>query len=216
MRPPVNSALRVGAELRPLEREDLKELHFIAFIENVPSICQRELLSHASADGVAHRSWETAVQERRRQSQVPDGLPLHAYANLYIHARNPTLYSLLRNHNIAHDQLCVLRISSDVLDITGTIITDMNAARYFCRFHPAPKGLAALDKGLVFAERWTDSDPAEQDRRKAGRSAEVLVPNAVPSRYLLGALVSCLASKERLDRLQTGLTVEVDEHMFFM
>jgi hypothetical protein len=212
----VNSALGVGAELRPLQREDLKELHFIAFIENVPSICQRELLSHASADGVVHRSWETGVQDRRRHKQVPEGLPLHAYVNLYIHARNPTLFKLLNEPAIIRDQLCVLRISPGVLDIPGTIITDMNAARAFCRFHPAPKGLAALDKDLVFAEWWTHSDPAEQDRRKACRSAEVLVPNAVPSRYLLGALVSSLASKARLERLQTGLAVEVDEHMFFM
>lgn len=35
------------------------------------------------------------AQERRDRKQVPGGLRLHQYANLYFHARNPMLYARL-------------------------------------------------------------------------------------------------------------------------
>jgi len=197
-----------------MRREDLHELHYISLLDNIQSIVARGILSHVRASKVPHQSWDSGVQDRRRHTRVPGGRRLHEYVNLYFHARNPALFKLVREIK-DHKDLCVFRVSSDVLDIPGTIITDMNAARRWCRFEPAPDGLAVVGKELVLAEWWTDDDPVEQDRRKAHRCAEVLVPDRVPPEYLMGAYASCSLAKARFDALNTGLEVTVDEHMFF-
>ena len=64
-----------------------------------------------------------SVQDLRDKKQVPGGLQLHQYANLYFHARNPMLFKRLNEV----DSLCVLRISKEVL-AAGAVITDQNAA----------------------------------------------------------------------------------------
>lgn len=155
------------------------------------------------------------MQDRRRLKKVPDGQPLHEYANLYFHARNPALFLMIKDMGIPHEKLCILRVSPAVLDIEGTVVTDMNAARC-CRFERAPDGLSIVDADLTLAEWWADPDPAEKYRRKAYKCAEVLVPDRVPPRYLTGAYVSCSDAQSSFDQFQTGLSSAIDEHMFFL
>lgn len=90
-----------------VDREQLRELHYITPISNVSSIAARGLLSHRRAarhnpDSVALAT----VQERREAKPVPRGRPLHEYVNLYVNARNPMLY--LRSQGDDHEGLCVL------------------------------------------------------------------------------------------------------------
>jgi hypothetical protein len=97
---------------------------------NLVSVMKQGVLSHERAARVPHRSVALQpVQEKRDQKQVPGGLKLHQYANLYFHARNPMMF---RRQDQAHD-LCVLRISTMVLALPGTVITDQNAASDYVR-----------------------------------------------------------------------------------
>jgi len=98
-----------------MKRDELQELHFITPIENVPSILELGILSHHRATQLQHRSIAMReIQDRRTSVVVPGaGRKLHEYANLYLCGRNPMLYKR------RHDAICVLAVSTDVLDLPG-------------------------------------------------------------------------------------------------
>jgi hypothetical protein len=197
-----------------VDRSQLTELHYIAPIANLASILQHGLLSHTRAARLSHDSVAMdAVQERRRRKVVPGGRPLHDYVNLYFCARHPMLFKRKSNHL----DLCVLAVDLTVLDLPDTVITDQNAASGYARFLPSPRGLALLDHSLIFAEYWTDqNDPIAQMRKKRAKCAEVLVPDLVPSRYLLRAHVSCReAARTALEASGGQLKPHLNAHLFF-
>lgn len=177
---------------------------------NLPSIARLGILSHERAKSLRHVSVASPeVQARRAGKSVPNGRPLHQYANLYIDARNAMMY-VLRDR---HLDLAVLRVSTDVLDLPGVVIADRNAAGGWARFYPSPQGLAAIDRDLVFADWWNQSDDAKQVR-----CAEVLVPDEVSVRFLLGAYVPCEAARRRFNELnltEPRLQATINEHMFY-
>jgi hypothetical protein len=195
-----------------MKRDDLEELHYITPISNVPSIISRGILSHNRARRLGPRSVAMPeIQAMRANKNVPRGRPLHDYANLYICARNPMLYKRCNNHL----NLCVLRISPDVLDISETVITDGNAAGDYTVFRASPRGLVIVDKELTFAINWTHPDPIEYFRRKSAKCAEVLVPDRIPPEYIMGAYVSCEEAKAALEATGADIPVTINAHLFF-
>jgi hypothetical protein len=99
-----------------MERARVTELHYITPIANLASIVEVGILSHRRAAALAHASIAMEViQDRRRDKRVPNGRPLHEYANTYFDARNPMMS---RRRDERH-QIAVVRISPDVLDLDG-------------------------------------------------------------------------------------------------
>lgn len=195
-----------------MKREDFSELHFITAVENVPSILKAGILSHKLSARVPHTSVaKEGVQGRRADIRIPGGQPLHDYANVYFHARNPMMFYLQG----MHANLCVLRLDCAILDVKGVVISDQNAARGNARFSPSPGGLARLDRDLVFAQWWTDPDPMEKERKKAAKCAEVLVPGRIPPEFIKGAFVLSDSTRARLIALAPGLSVEINVGLFF-
>lgn len=198
-----------------MKRDELTELGFIVPIATVPSILTRGILCHRLAAKVQHESIANqSVQDIRAMKIVPGGRPLHDYANLYICPRNPMLY--VKSNGNGHTQICVLRVSTDVLDLPGAIVTDMNAARTYARFKPAPDGLEIVDRALTFARYWTHQDPDEQYRRKGLKCAEVLVPRAVPSEHVVGAYVSGNVGRDALADIAANVPATVNADLFFV
>lgn len=193
-----------------LRRSDLQELHCITPMVNIASIVRLGILCHEHAEAVRHVSVASAeVQAIRARKVVPNGLPLHQYANLYIDARNAMMYRRKEEHL----DLCVVRVSTDVLDLSDVVIADRNAAAEMARFGSSPEGLAMIDRDLVFADWWNASYEAKQVR-----CAEVLVPGVVPPEFLLGAHVSCEPARLRFDALnltEPHLQVTISEHLFY-
>ena len=112
-----------------------------------------------------------------------------------------------------HLDLCVVRVSTDVLDLSDVVIADRNAAAEMARFGSSPEGLAMIDRDLVFADWWNASYEAKQVR-----CAEVLVPGSVPAEFLIGAHVSCESARVRygaLDLTELSLQVTIQEHLFY-
>lgn len=197
-----------------MRRDELTELQYITPIKNVPSIRHLGILSHREAERIAHDSVaKQEIQDRRAQVVVPGGRPLHEYANLYICARNPMMY--LRRDR--HAELCVLRISPDVLDLPCVVVTDANASaqELYVRFAPGPEGLVNVDRALTFAEYWTDPDPIRQYRMKSMKCAEVLVPDRVAPEFIHGAYVSCEESLARFNALGVSIAPVVNGYLFF-
>ncbi|MFZ5625125.1 MAG: DUF4433 domain-containing protein [Gemmatimonadota bacterium] len=195
-----------------MRREELTELHYIAHMSNVASILGQGILSNRRASQVEHTSVAMqAVQDRRANVVVPGGRKLHDYANLYVCARNPMLYK--RQHQ--HLDLCVLQVSTDVLDLPGVVVTDANAASDYVRFAAAPAGLSIVDREATFAEYWTDPNPIVQWQKKSAKCAEVLVPDRIDPGFIMGAYVSCQTAMNSLNGLGTGIAVSINAHMFF-
>jgi hypothetical protein len=112
-------------------RSDIAELQYITPIVNIPSIVAHGILSHSRAERLMHESVAMdAIQERRAKRTLPTGMRLHDYANLYFSARNPMMY--LRRGR--HRELCVLRVSPDVLDLPGVVVADGNASSGYTAF----------------------------------------------------------------------------------
>lgn len=195
-----------------MTRDELDELGYIVPIATVPSILKHGILSHHRAERVQHESIALQeVQERRARVVVPNGRRLHEYANLYICPRNPMLFK----RKDEHAQLCVLRVSTSVLDLSNVVVTDVNAARGYVRFSPAPDGLEIVNRGRTFVTYWTHRDERDENLHVGQKCAEVLVPDVVPMRYVTGAYVSCAASQQQLQSLAPNLPITVDRDLFF-
>ncbi len=195
-----------------MNRDDLTELHYIAPITNVSSIVEHGILSHQQAEGLSHLTVAMPeIQALRAVKRVPPGRPLHEYVNLYICARNPMLYKRKESHT----ELCVLRISPDVLDLPGAVITDGNAASDYVRFFASPAGLANVDYEEVFAEYWIDADPIKGYHKRFAKCAEVLVPDRVDPHFVIGAYVSCSDARRALKAAAADLEVTIDARLFF-
>ena len=196
-----------------MERHELEELHYITPICNIPSILRHGILSHTCAQRVGHQSVAMEDMQRRRALvRVPGGRGLHEYANLYICGRNPMLYK----RSDQRREICVLSVSTDVLDLPEVVITDRNAGSDYVQFRPAPDGLAIVDRQLTFAAYWTSPEQIDYWRRKAAKCAEVLVPDRVEPRFVRGIYVSCEKVKNQVEAFEAGLPVQIDRHLFFM
>ena len=197
-----------------MERSRVRELHFIAHLANVPSILEHGILSHRRAGRIEHVSVASPeVQQRRHRKKVPSGRLyrlLHDYANLYVHARNAMLYSLLDDWE---GSLTVLAVDSLVLDRPGIVVADRNAASRVVRFSSvAEGGIEALEEKVVFARYWADSEDLKQRR-----CAEVLVPGKVDPELIRLAYVPDRTTQRQLaQRLgKRELPIEVMPYLFF-
>jgi hypothetical protein len=113
------------------------------------------------------------------------------------------------------NNLCVLRVSRQVLAIDGAVITDQNAASDYVRFL-APGQWQALDFDAIFAMDWRHPDnPPAYFRHKAQKCAEVLVPQRVELQYLAGAYVVDQAAAVRLAAAGFTLPIAVNSMLFF-
>jgi len=197
-----------------MKREELAELHYITPIKNLPSILDQGILSHKRAQRMSPASIaKHEVQQIRAKVKVPGGRSLHEYVNLYICARNPMMYK----RAALHRSICVLRVSPTVLDVLGAIITDQNAASAWARFTPAPHGLSIVDATMTFAEFWTHpEDQRAEWRHKSMMCAEVLVPDRVAPRFIVGAYVSCGESARMIAAEAPSLPTDTNRRLFFL
>lgn len=195
-----------------MRRADLKELQFITAIANVPSIMLHGILCKNLSKVLAPVSIAMQeIQSIRANKTIPGGRLLHEYANLYFHARNPMMFKRCARHK----ELCVLRIDTAVLDMTDVIIADANAASKYTAFWQSPTGLTKVDRDLVFAEDWRDSDQISRWQKTAAKYAEVLVPRCVPPNLIVGAYVSCEEGRHALAVVGFNLPIILDAHLFF-
>jgi hypothetical protein len=196
-----------------MNRDEIIELYFIAPIANVPSIMQHGILSHKLAQQIAHDSVAMQeIQERRRNKQIPGARRLHEYANLYFDAHNPML-SKTREQN---DRLCLLRVDVKVLNLPGVIIADQNASSKWVRFYSIEDGLRAINRDRVYAVSWKHpNDLIDEWQHKSEKCAEVLVPDRVETKFIVGAYVASDAALSRFRQLNIELPVCIRNDIFF-
>lgn len=188
-------------------------LYNIMPIENIPSVLSSGILCfEALQNDFEHVSVAmNEVQRIRDNVVVPNGLRLHQYANLYFTFNNPMLF---KRKDMA-DELCVLAVSLQVLDIDGCVVSDQNAAKSLVRFFEPAEGIRTIDFQKVHAQYWTHEDYYEQQRHKAIKCAEVLVPWRVDPAYILGAYVVSEEAKDRMQSLGFDKKILVRERVFY-
>ena len=179
-------------------------------IANIPSVLVHGILSHEGATKLKHHSVAMqAIQDKRDVKSVPGGLRLHQYANLYFHARNPMLSAR------RHEDVCVLRLSTAVLNLQGTVIADQNAASKYVRFY-ASKHWGLLDFDDIYARDWRHpDDQIEEWRHKSRKCAEVLVPQRISAGMLIGAIVVDEPAHTRLTQAGFSLPISTEPDFFF-
>jgi len=190
----------------------LTEFQNIMPIENIPSVLKHGILSFAMASRIQHSSVALQeVQSVRDGKKVTGGLPLHDYANVYFHARNPMMS---KRRDEAH-ALCVLRVSLRILEIPGAVITDQNAASNYVRFH-APDKIGLLSLDTIFARNWKHPEnQIEEWRHSSAKCAEVLVPHKIPPELIEGAYVCNAAAGQSLTDAGFQLPIAIDADLFF-
>lgn len=179
---------------------------------NISSVLTHGILSYERASKLAHASVAMdSIQDRRDKKQVPGGLRLHQYANLYFHARNPMLFKRLEHAT----SLCVLRVSPKVLDLRGVVLADCNASSDYVRFlEPAQWQNLAFDD--IYALDWRHpGDPGAFYRHKSRKCAEVLIPNSVHPNFIQGAYVVDEPSAKALKASGFTLPIHIDSVLFF-
>lgn len=188
------------------------EFQCIMPMDNVPSVINHGILSYEEAAKLEHRSVAMQiVQDRRDLKQVPGGLKLHQYANLYFHARNPMMFK--RKDESAN--LCVLRVSTEVCRLGGAVLTDSNASSDYARFlHPSQWKLLPFED--IYAMDWRHpDDPIAYYRHRSRKCAEVLVPHRIAPELVIGAYVVDSAAATRLAGLGFSLPVALNSVLFF-
>jgi hypothetical protein len=202
-----------------MNRADLRELHNITPFANLPSILQIGILSHNRARKLSPTSIaDLEVQKIRHSKTVPGGRPLHEYANLYISARNAMLYKVLGLPNSpppSHLNICIIGVSTQVLDLPGVAITDRNAAASLSLFLPSPSGLEKLEREKIFSRYWTDPDPIVEMDKRESMMAEVLIPDAVNPKFLGAFYVCCDEARLAAAGLGLGIPITVNRYLFF-
>lgn len=154
-----------------------------------------------------------SVQDKRDYKYVLNRRTLHDYANLYFDAKNPMLFNLVSNKNI--NELCVLCVDKRVLDIPGTVVTDMNAAALLAVFENPEKALERLDFDRIFAKSWYDEDRVVMENKKKTKCAEVLVYNHIDPYYIRGIIVPNENAKQFALSLGLNLRINIDNDLFF-
>lgn len=197
------------------------ELHYLTSLSNLASICERGVLSHDLAAKLPHVDLSNQqIQDTRKGKKVAyagqqRSRRLHSYANVFLHGRNSMLKELC--FRCGHARIAVVQIGVDVLELADVVIADQNAASKYVRFYASPQGLRYLDEDYVFARDWGDPTVDEIDywRRKSRRSAEVLIPDRISTRYVRGAYVSCEDARAQCLAAELPLVVTVDADLFF-
>lgn len=185
-----------------------QELYYLAHSENLGSIVERGIFSHALVGhtGVQHVDIsQPGAQQWRALPEPVFGCAIHEYVPLYFNPRNPMLF--VRRHQ--QRDLVVLRVSVNAVKAAGqALFTDGNAASRATRFS-TDFGVVKAATPVLEAPYWSDF----HDGRRM-RCAEALVLNRVEPHFIEAVACNNLGLARRLQQ-QCGLQVGVDSALFF-
>lgn len=190
----------------------IKEFHYITPISNLISILNNGILSHNKAEELPHCDISMVeVQQKRKTKKLNDGLCLHDYVNLYFDARNPMMYSRKEKAN----EICVLRISKDVLEIGGVYISDGNASSDYSRYY-SPDRIGSLNFNKIYSRDWNHPEDLILTMQcKSAKCAEVLVPYQIKPDYIMGAYTVNQIIANQIKSMGFLKEIELNPDLFF-
>ncbi|MCS6887469.1 MAG: DarT ssDNA thymidine ADP-ribosyltransferase family protein [Chloroflexus sp.] len=196
-------------------KPNIRSLFYITHLDNLPSIVQHGILSHAQVEarGLSPTPiYDANIVSRRRERQAPDGRSLWEFANLYFQARNPMLYRVIGEKGKQH--VVIIGIDPSVMELPGCLIAAGNAASPLSEIVPVAEGLpkiAALWK-VINSEWWRQADGS-----KRVMMAECLVPDIISPTYLQTIYTPNHKTAETVHRLMPDCKIPVvpEPNLFF-
>lgn len=195
----------------------IESLYYITHVDNIPSILQMGILSHARIEneGIRHRTiYNAQVIDRRSNREVQPGRNLWSFANLYFQPRNPMLYAVI--HKAKLNEIAVLAIKKEILNRKGVFITSGNAASPDSQIMSFSESKTFLSKIRNETDKvWWNAD----DGSKRKIMAECLVPDLIPADLIQSIYVPNDAAKSVVDQsvleIKPSLPVVVAPERFF-
>lgn len=180
-------------------------------IANIPLVLKKGILCKEQADRQKHKSIAMEkIQGKRDKIQVPGGLRLHQYANLYFNPRNSMMYRILRNRN----ELCVLVVDVSVLDLPDVAIADRNASSEYVSFCDSDH-IKLLDFNKIYLRDWRSTKKWLYYEQKSKVCAEVLVPQKIDTEFIKSAFVVDMKAKMKLEKTGFTKSIKINPDMFF-
>ncbi|MCX7680843.1 MAG: DUF4433 domain-containing protein, partial [Anaerolineae bacterium] len=192
-----------------MAKKRIQNLYYIAPVENLPSILEKGILSHAEVERrhIASTSiYDAHIVASRKQRTTPDGKSLWEFANLYFQARNPMLYRVVREGKSR--DIVVLAVRPQVLELP-CYISIGNAASPTSEVLPKEEGLQKLCSreiwSVIQSEWWRPEDGS-----KRIIMSECLVYGAVPPDFIHTVYVASHQTAEQVRKLLGSRTGQVE------
>lgn len=196
-------------------KRDVKGLFYITHIDNVKSILQHGILSHASVEEGRIQFtpiYDAEIVSNRRERITPDGKSLWNFANLYFQPRNPMLYRVINEKD--RKDIAIIEVRPEVLSQPSSFISTGNAASRPSDILPTKEGLKAIFGmwDIINSEWW---NPDDGSRRKI--MAECLVPDRVAPDLIQAIYVAGHITAEKLKSELSNINMPIipEPHMFF-
>lgn len=196
-------------------KPDVNELFYTTHINNVKSILQHGILSHASVEEMRipfTPIYDAEIVSHRRERLTPDGKSLWNFANLYFQPRNPMLYRVINEKD--KKDIAIIGVRPEVLSQPDSFVSTGNAASRPSDILPTKDGLKAIFGmwDIINSEWW---NPDDGSRRKI--MAECLVPDRVAPDLIQAIYVAShiIAEKLRSEHPNIGVPVIPEPQMFF-
>jgi len=164
-----------------LKKYKIDHLHYIAPMQNMPSIIVRGIFSYNRVKKIKHINLSIwPVQKRRERIMDGTSRPIHDYVPLYFATHTPmqrvlTCKTKRGAPKVKQEDLVFIEIDAIKIFLRGGVyFTDGNAASYKTNFYSDIQYLSQLHWDIIRNQKCYSP---EYKRKK---SAEVLVPNKVP------------------------------------
>lgn len=194
------------AKINLLDVYGIDAIYHMTHIENLFSILQSGLLSHAN--GLTKRDISNhSVNSRRHRREPVYGNSIHSYVPFYFNPKNAMLYVRKELQN----DIVILSFDRNLILEDGSLFTDGNASADATRFSNNLNDLSMINWNCIRDERWTHYPDGKRERM-----AEVLVPNRVSTTRLNKIICHSTSTYIYLLKLLNGrVKIELNNNKFY-
>jgi O-acetyl-ADP-ribose deacetylase (regulator of RNase III) len=198
-----------------MKKSDIKSLYYITHVDNLPSILEHGILSHAQveAQNVPFTPiYDTQIVSHRRGRVTPNGKSLWNFANVYFQPRNPMLYRVIKEKD--KKKIAIVGIQPGILNQPNSFISTGNAASSPSEILPSQEGINVILQlwKIIRNEWWNDNDGSKRQIM-----AECLIPDKIPPDFVHTIYVFShpLADQLRQQLSSFNIPIVPEPHMFF-
>lgn len=198
-----------------MKKADIKGLYYITHVNNLKSILEQGILSHARVEeqGVPFTPiYDAQIVSNRRNRLTPNGKSLWQFANLYFQPRNPMLYRVMNEKN--KKDIAIIGVNPEILNRSDVFLSTGNAASEPSEILSVKEGVSAIAPTwkIIQSEWW---NPDDGSKRKI--MAECLVPDCIPPEYIhtIYTFNHQMADMLRTELQSTNVAIVPEPHMFF-
>lgn len=175
-----------------LDKYNIKCLYHMTHISNVPNIMKYGLLAHGNPYQREDIS-DCDVNSRRARAEPIYHKPIHSYVPFYFNPKN----NMLSKRRSIQDQIVILIINREIILSDGALFTNGNASVDRTLFTNNLNNLNMVDWECINTQGYYSGFDDGANKRMA----EVLVPDFVDAKNILGIICNNTLTKVMTDVL---------------